>query len=172
MKTLLLVLVVFVALGRAQQNTGRPDASTSDGGGGDKAEVRRLESVTWNPVRSELMWIVSVWDVAVSIDKPAGQERYVIHLDGALMEFEGEARRLDHDAARQLRAVMDLISSYAVASTMWWSAGEDSVNSGTPTPPNQGERGRSVEKPKDDPSKTAPKASPVAPRRAVAAAHE
>ena len=141
MKTLLLAIVLFSSLGRAQGNRETttqpaperaappqkpvqpsPEAATPPEKPA-KVVFRRLESVSWNPVNAELTWMLSVWDPSVSTDRPAGQERYVIHLDKALMQFQEETRSFDSDEAKHVRSIMDLISRYALESTVWWGRG-------------------------------------------------
>ena len=141
MKTLLLAIVLFSSLGRAQGNRETttqpppehaappqkpvqpsPEAATPPEKPA-KVVFRRLESVSWNPVSAELTWMLSVWDPSVSTDRPAGQERYVIHLDKALMQFQEEIRSFDSDEAKHVRSIMDLISRYALESTVWWGRG-------------------------------------------------
>ena len=131
-----------------------PPSGEKDG----KVLVRRLEAVQWNPVRAELSWVVTVWDVAASIDQPMTRERYVIHLDDAVMEYGGEARRFDTTEARQVRGLMDLIATYAVESTVWWEAKDAPVQTAPPAknadPPKSKEK---TDGPEQKP-KTLPKA--------------
>src|SRR5215510_11588724 len=58
--------------------------------------VRRLDSITWNPVTAELTWVVSSWD---SLDmngrQPASRSTYSMSIDSATMKFNGEDRRFD-----------------------------------------------------------------------------
>jgi hypothetical protein len=133
-KTLLLATLLFTSLGKAQGNGGTaekppsepapaPEKSTPAPEKPVKVVFRRLESVSWNPVRAELTWMLSVWDPTISTEQPAGQERYVIHLDKAVMEFQEEARGFDNDEAKRVRSLMDLISRYALESTVWWGRG-------------------------------------------------
>jgi len=140
-KTLLLGIILFGSLGRAQGNreaTAQPaperaappqkpvqpgPAPATPTEKPAKVIFRRLESVSWNPVNAELTSMLSVWDPSVSTDQPAGQERYVIHLDKAVMQFQEETRSFDSDEAKHVRSIMDLISRYALESTVWWGRG-------------------------------------------------
>jgi hypothetical protein len=137
-KTILFILILFATLGQAQESGGNAERKPTQPGATPekpgKVVVRRLESVSWNPVRAELTWVLSVWDADISKDKPAGQEHYVIHVDEAVMEHEGETRGFDTDEARRVRSLMDMISRYAVESTVRWGRGEASRGEGQVTP--------------------------------------
>jgi hypothetical protein len=169
-KTILLITVLFASLGQAQETGGSTERKPTEPGPTPerpvKVVVRRLESVSWNPVRAELTWVLSVWDADVSTDRPAGQERYVIHLDDAFMEHEGETRDFDTDEAKRVRGWMDVISKYAVESTVRWGRGAASRqdNQATPLPKDPGPA-----KPKETPDgggspKPVPEGTPIAMR--------
>jgi hypothetical protein len=167
-KTTVSIMILFAALGQAQESGGNAERRPTQPGPTPekpvKVVLRRLESVSWNPVRAELTWVLSVWDTDISTDRPAGEERYVIHLDKAMMEHEGESRSFDTDEAKHVRSLVDLISRYAVESTVRWgrgeaSRGEDQV---TPSPKDPG-----LPKPKEAPDggqapKPGPEATPIA----------
>jgi len=175
MKTSLIALIVFAGFGYAQEATGQTPDKPAQPGGTDKQApkvlVRRLESVSWNPVRAELSWLVSVWDVDVSIEQPAARERYVMRLDDAKMEFQGEARSIDDTEARHVRSLMDLISTYAVESTVWWDNGEGSPSDGQGTPsPKDGDGTKTKTDGPQEKDKPAPKAVPLPPRGSAASA--
>jgi hypothetical protein len=165
LNTFRVALIVFAGLAYAQDGTGSADRKQPLEKKDDSAGtilVRRLESVSWNPVRAELTWLVSVWDVSVSIEQPVSREKYVIHLDDALMEFQGETRSFDSTEAKHVRSLMDVISTYAVESTVWWDYGEGAKpDSQQPSKPPDG--GKSPAKPdgKTDPKDTKPKVAPV-----------
>jgi hypothetical protein len=135
-----------------------------------KPLVRRLEAVTWNPVRSELTWMVTAWDFETSTREPAAKERYTMHLDAAVMEADGELRRFDTAEARRVRILMDVISTYAVESTVWWDSGVDASLDGqvvplpdddkTKPPAGPGEGKASRDKEEKDKPKPAPKMLP------------
>ncbi len=92
--------------------------------GGPQIRLRRLESVTWNPVTEELTWVVSTADPASDVYKPGVKQTYVIHMDQATMNFNGSARRFDRHEAEQVYALLDVLSRYTVESTIWWEHGE------------------------------------------------
>jgi hypothetical protein len=90
----------------------------------EEPKHRRLEAVTWNPVTEELTWVVSSGDRKSGGGYvPATKENYTIHMDAALMKFRGEDRRFSEDEAARVHILMDMISSYAVESTIWWEHG-------------------------------------------------
>jgi hypothetical protein len=138
--------------------------------GDPKPLVRRLEAVTWNPVRSELTWTVTAWDFETSMREPAAKERYTMHLDAAVMEADGELRRFDTTEARRVRILMDVISTYAVESTVWWDSGADASLDGQVVPlpdddkskpaTGQGEGKASRDKDEKEKPKPAPKMLP------------
>jgi hypothetical protein len=82
-------------------------------------EVRRLESVAWNPVTGELTWVVSK-----QTPDATSKDTYLIRIDEALMKFEDERRGFDPREAIAVHKLLDLVSRYAVESTIWWEAGQ------------------------------------------------
>lgn len=86
---------------------------------------RRLESVTWNSVDHKLVWVISTGEkTSENKYKPLNSETYEISMDAATMSFHGESRRFSDDEAASVHALMDLISKYAVESTVWWDDGQ------------------------------------------------
>jgi hypothetical protein len=196
MKSLLVVFVAFLGFGYAQQgeaNRGgagakppekqaekqpdkQPEKQTDKP---EKTLVRRLEAVTWNPVRAELTWLVSVWSVQSGDRSLVAKERYTMHPDDAVMESDGEFRKFDADEAKRLRVLMDVISTYAVESTVWWDYGPDAKTETQIVPAPDGDsnskggadrnktekdtdKDKKIEKNKDsdEAPKSAPKAAP------------
>jgi hypothetical protein len=98
-----------------------------------KPVVRRLDSITWNPVTAELSWVVSSWDSMELTGQPASRDTYSMSIDSAIMKFHGEDRRFDPVEAKHVRALMDVLSVYAVESTVWWDQGKGDKTDG-PTP--------------------------------------
>ena len=86
-------------------------------------EARRLESVTWDPVRHELQWVVSKGKMEGEEYKPAAREKYEISIDGATMSFSDETRRFSKVEAESVRRVLDLLARYTAESTLWWEKG-------------------------------------------------
>jgi hypothetical protein len=85
--------------------------------------LRRLESLTWNPVTQELTWVLSTGDLNGKNYTPSKQEAYVIHMDSATMSVRGEDRHFDQEEAEQVGKVMDLLCRYVLESTLWWEHG-------------------------------------------------
>src|SRR5579885_1542253 len=112
MKQVLISLVITAALGSAQ-----------DSSSGKSTIIKKLETVTWNPATAELSWVLSVWDPSFSQEQPKAQETYTIHVDNAMMNFEGEGRQFDSEAALRMEVLMDIVSSYIIDSTAWWARG-------------------------------------------------
>ena len=160
MKTLLTGLVIFAGLGYAQQSGEAGPNPQPDSGESAKptAVLRRLESVTWDPLRAQLTWLVSVWDLESTADEPRDMERYVIHLDSDVMEFKGEIRRFDA-AGRDVHALMDMISNFAMQSTVWWGRGGQGQREGQPGSEPDGTNG-TKDKNKGDGQEDKPKPQP------------
>jgi hypothetical protein len=90
---------------------------------GEGASLRRLETVTWNPVTDELTWVVSAGTKSAGVYNPATKETYLIQLESATMKLKGEGRLFSRDEADSVHMLMDLIAKYAVESTVWWEEG-------------------------------------------------
>jgi hypothetical protein len=91
-------------------------------------------------------------------------EHYVIHVDAAVMEFNGEARAFDPAEAKHVRVLMDMISTYSVESTVWWDRGSSSDPDGKviPVPKDKdatGTKGKDGAKPENP--KAIPKPAPA-----------
>jgi hypothetical protein len=170
MKTFLATLIVFAGVACAQEGSRSGQQKAPEPGAKEPAKsavVCRLESVTWNPVRAEMTWLVSIWDVKSDSDRPAALERYSIHPDAAVMEFNGEARTFDPAEAKHVRALMDMISTYSVQSTVWWDHGSSAEPDGQVIPLPQDKdggdakgKGDSDTKGKGDGKQENPKAAP------------
>lgn len=125
---LLAVTLTSVPLS-AQANAAHPPAP--DGG---KAEapraskppeaLRRLESVTWNPVKCQLTWVVSAGTRSAGQYIRTGEKAYTIDMDSAVMKFDGESRGFEAAEAERVHQIMNLIAEYAIESTIWWDRGE------------------------------------------------
>jgi len=125
--------------------------------------VRRLDSITWNPVTAELSWVVSTWDsLDMNGQQPASRSTYSMSIDSATMKFNGEDRRFDPVEAKHVRALMDLLSVYAVESTVWWDQGKGEKVT-TPGPGNK------EQKDGGEPPKALPRTAPSALKGGVAA---
>jgi len=125
----------------------------------DSTLVRRLESVTWTPLNSELSWVVSDWDMSVSREQPVAKRSYAVHLDTATMKYQGESRPFDPEEVRYVRVLMYVISTYAMQSTVWWDY-PDAIkpSDGVAPGPDKGDHG------KDKDQKAPPQPGPILPR--------
>lgn len=123
MKQVLISLVITVTLGWAQDSSSGTYAPKQPAQAGNSTIVKKLETVTWNPATAELSWVLSVWDPTFSADQPKEQETYTIHVDSAMMNFQGEGRQFDTEEALRMQVLMDIVSSYIIDSTAWWARG-------------------------------------------------
>lgn len=132
MKSFLAALILLTGLGYAQQG-GQADRKAppddhsvkpedQSGKKSPTAVLRRLEAVTWDPLESKLIWAVSVWDLGSDMSKPAAVERYAIRVNDGVMERDGVQRAFAVPGA-DLHTLMDVISTYAMRSTVWWGNG-------------------------------------------------
>jgi len=93
-------------------------AACAQQGGVQKLKPRRLESLTWNSVKHELTWVVS------NSEKEKKEQGYRIQMDSASMNVNGESRGFSKREAANVRVLMDILSRYAIESTMWWEDGQ------------------------------------------------
>ena len=93
--------------------------------GAEEKSPRRLESVTWSPSDHKLSWVISsgTKDSAGKY-KPVKSQTYNIDMSAATMTLNGEGRRFSRDEAKNVQVLMDLVSKYAVESTVWWDQGQ------------------------------------------------
>jgi hypothetical protein len=114
----------------AQEERKAPESQPNGAAAGTPPEsasrVRRLDAVTWNPAGDELTWVVSTLDLKSEGNASASGEKqsYAIHLDRATMTFNGETRGFSEDEAVQMHALMNILSRYAIESTIWWEQGQ------------------------------------------------
>ena len=93
-------------------------AACAQQGGVQKAKPRRLESLTWNSVKHELSWVVS------NSEKDKKEQNYRIDMSRATMSVNGETRGFSKREAANVQVLMDILSRYAVESTVWWEDGQ------------------------------------------------
>jgi hypothetical protein len=148
MRILLIVLPLLAGSGLAQDHSGGAQKQAPKPGDSqtNSAAVRRLEAVTWNPVTEELTWQVSVWNTGAGVDKPSAVEHYLIHLDAATMAVNGELRGFSQTEAKRVHVLMDMMSTYAVESTVWWDLGQ-----GDPIDPKKAPAAKPGESPRSKP---------------------
>lgn len=122
--------------------------------------LRRLESVTWNPMQLQLSWVVSVWDIA-NTDMPCDLERYIIHIDTKQIELNGKVHSFEA-ADQNLGAVLDLLSAFSMKSTAWFGNAERGTGGAdrNATPDGSDEK---KDKPKDPVKKDQPNPKPAVP---------
>ncbi|HWR50914.1 MAG TPA: hypothetical protein VN428_07385 [Bryobacteraceae bacterium] len=99
---------------------------------------RRLESVTWNSVKHQLTWVIEKGEKPEGAGfKPNSQSKYEINMDKATMSFNGESRGFSKEEAANVHMLMDLVSKYAIDSTVWWDQGQGMKldENGNPTEP-------------------------------------
>jgi hypothetical protein len=116
-------VIATLALG---QDGGAPHPGTPEKkppAGSAQAMVHKLDTVVWNPAAKELSWVVSVWDRSGPTEKAVAKQTYCVRLENATMLSNGETRKFDTEEASQVRLVMDMITAYAVGSTVWWERG-------------------------------------------------
>jgi hypothetical protein len=121
---------------KASDTTRAQDEQQPGGPGQSNSQTpRRLESVSWNPVKHELTWVVSRGQLTGSDYKPLATENYLINMDDATMTYNGETRRFSRQEADNVTVLMDLLSKYAVDSTVWWDQGHGQpVDGSSPAP--------------------------------------
>lgn len=184
MRNFLIALAILAPLGFAQpgsQTEGNPPTSNDHAKAQPAAVARRLEYVSWDPQQKQLIWFVSVWDLASDMSKPADLERYVIDTNTGVMESKGELRPFRIPQA-DLHVLMSILGSYAMRSTIWWEHAEpdsddapDLVPNGTRTPQDKTGKDGPDDKPKVPPSGKAvvvlglptPPSWPIGPQSAV-----
>jgi hypothetical protein len=54
----------------------------------------------------------------------ADANTYMINMDSATMTFQGEKRRFSRQEAENVHVLMDILSKYAIESTIWWEQGQ------------------------------------------------
>jgi hypothetical protein len=128
MKQVLISLAITAALGCAQDSNSGTSAPKQPVQAANSTIMKKLETVTWNPATAELTWVLSVWDPAFSQEQPKAQETYTIHVDSAMMNFQGEGRQFDNEEALRMEVLMDIVSSYVIDSTAWWARGSKESN--------------------------------------------
>ena len=121
---LIVVSIPGYAQGGASPHADRVKPDDPQEQKGKPAKLRRLESVSWNPVTEELTWVISSGDRKTGGYEPGAGDTYKIRMDAAIMRFEGEGRRFSSEEAEQVHKLMDVISRYAIESTVWWEDGE------------------------------------------------
>ena len=134
---------------------------------GQEGKARRLETVTWSPTEHKLTWVVASGDMDEGKFKSKGKLSYVIDLDKATMQFNGENRGFSKNEAANVHALMDLVAKYAVESTVWWDDGQGDKLDKKPDRNNTVRHDKAPVKPQSKPSPEIRLAS----SRSIAAKH-
>jgi hypothetical protein len=102
----LLILVFMVPLA-APENAGK---------------VKRLESITWNPVEHILYWEVSEghYDLHGQYEPEGRLDRYSIDPARAVMQHAGDGRSFMPEEGDRLHEQLDALAHYTMSSTLWW----------------------------------------------------
>ena len=125
----LLVLMLASPPARPQESRdARPGAENiqpdrPQQGNGASESVHRLEFVTWDPAKCELVWEVTTGTRNGDHYTPSQRATYRIDMDAAVMRVGAERRGFDKDEATNVHLLMDMISRYAAESTVWWENG-------------------------------------------------
>ena len=93
-------------------------------------QLKRLSSVTWDPQTGKLSWVVQTGTEGTGGFAPASEEHYEIAPKEAIMTSAGEKREFTDQQATWLGNLLHALSTYCVASTIWWYRGEN------PPPPD------------------------------------
>jgi len=98
------------------------------------AQIKRLSSVTWDPQTGKLSWVVQTGTESTAGFAPASEEHYEIASKEAIMTSAGQQREFTNQQA--LGDLLHALSTYCVASTIWWYRGENPPRpDGKPTAP-------------------------------------
>ena len=116
---------------------------------GPAAQIKRLASVTWDPQTGRLSWVVQTGTDGTAGFSPSSEEHYEIAPNEAIMTSAGEKRDFTDKEAARLGNLLHALSTYCVASTIWWYHGQN------PSPD-----GKPAISPHSDPGKTNPSGGP------------
>jgi hypothetical protein len=133
----LAALLALPAIGCAQERKDSAGAGPQNGQRSSRWEkadsrqdskarpTRRLESVTWNSVSHQLTWVITQGEKTDGASfRPDKEAKYEINMDKATMTFNGESRGFSKEEATNVHMLMDLVSKYAIDSTVWWDQGQ------------------------------------------------
>ena len=118
MKTVIAFLVVLANVGVAEDSPA--------------AQVKRLSSVTWDPQTGRLSWVVQGGVEGTGGFAPSSEEHYEIAPNEAIMTSAGQKREFTNQEAKWLGDLLHALSTYCVASTIWWYRGENPPPDGKP----------------------------------------
>ncbi|HWC95977.1 MAG TPA: hypothetical protein VG456_04490 [Candidatus Sulfopaludibacter sp.] len=129
MKTIVAILLSCAALCCAQESTTPQQEPPA-------ANVKRLQSVTWDLATHKLIWIVEKGSVVDGEFVPQTKVKYEVAPDEAFMAYAGEKRPVSEEEAASLHHLLDTLSLYCVESVVWWDhSGEPASPEPTRTKP-------------------------------------
>ncbi|HEY1495773.1 MAG TPA: hypothetical protein VGF49_14575 [Candidatus Solibacter sp.] len=98
------------------------------------AELRRLESVTWDLKTHTLSWVVAKGTESNGEFVPSGSKSYQLTPDDATMGVAKEARSISEEEAAVLHRLLDTLSIYCARSVVWFESPAESTPPGDATP--------------------------------------
>jgi len=103
-------------------------------------QVKRVASVNWDLQTGKLVWVVQTGAEGKEGFVPSSEEHYEISPKEAVMKFQGQQRGFTSQEATWLGNLLQILTGYCIASTIWWYRGEsappaDSNPNPTTTPP-------------------------------------
>jgi hypothetical protein len=131
-------------------------ASVSIADDSPPAQVKRLSSVTWDPQIGKLSWVVQSGTEGTAGFEPSSEEHYEFAPKEGIMTSGGEKREFTDQQGTGLADLLHALSTYCVASTIWWYRGETPpAPDGKPTtsPPSKPEAPKPAENPDTAPHK-------------------
>jgi hypothetical protein len=141
-KTVIAFLVVLAGAGVADDS--------------QPAQVKRLASVTWDPQVGKLSWVVQSGKEGTAGFEPSSEEHYEFAPKEGIMTSGGQKREFTDQQGTGLADLLHALSTYCVASTIWWYRGENPPTpDGKPTtaPPSNPEGLKPGETPDTAPHK-------------------
>ncbi len=121
------------------------------------AELRRLESVTWDLKTHTLSWVVVKGTEENGEFVPKGSKSYQLTPDDATMGVAKEARSISEEEAAVLHRLLDTLSIYCARSVVWFESPAD------PTPPSDGSTPSLKPAPKKEDEELKTKPTPARP---------
>ena len=89
------------------------------------AKIKRLASVTWDPQTGKLSWVVQTGTEGTGSFASSSEEHFEIAPKEATMTSAGQQRGFTNQEAEWLGNLLHALSTYCVASTIWWYRAEN-----------------------------------------------
>ena len=134
MKSILAIILSCGALCCAQDSNQAQDSKKSNDEAAQTANVKRLQSVTWDLASHKLVWTVEKGSVVDGEFVPAKVVKYEVSPDEAFMAYAGEKRSVTEEEAADLHHLLDVLSLYCVDSVVWWDHGQGTEAEPTSAP--------------------------------------